>query len=63
MGEWKKNLVLSNEFKVELLPWKIEQADISSVSPSSEPFVMCSDEALTLEMQASKSFHLYKLIW
>ena len=33
-------------------------ADVSSVSPSSEPFVfaVCSDEGLTLEMSANTLF-------
>ena len=34
---YDKNLLFSNELiKVELPPWKIEKADVSKVSPSSE---------------------------
>ena len=37
-----KNLVLSNELiKVELPPWKIYKADVSSVSPSSQRIEEC----------------------
>ena len=36
-GDQNKSLVLSNELiNVELPPWKIQKADVSSVSPSSE---------------------------
>ena len=44
MGEWNKSLVLSNELmKVELPPWKIQKADGSSVSQSSERIAMTKD--------------------
>ena len=49
-----ENLVLSNELiKVELLPWKIWKADVSSVSPSSGRI----DLGLTLEASAFQIFH------
>ena len=46
-----KSLVLSNELiKVELPPWKIWKAEVSSVSPLSQPMAKGgSDEGLTFE--------------
>ena len=52
----RENLVSSNELiKVELPPWKIWKADVSSGSPSL--FAIRSDEGLTPETLAFQIFH------
>ena len=56
------NLVLSNELiKVELPPWKIKKADVSSVSPSSNfCFDLSHRHSTTVSLETRNSHNIFK---